>query len=306
MFFLSLTRILNFSTQNFIRNIWLSVVTITIIVLTLFSVTSLLLLNAITDQAVRVVKSKIDVSVYFKPSVTPEQIQVVEANLESLAYVKAVKYVSKSEALEKLRARYSDSPLILESLKELQANPLGDTLIVSTHETADYQKVIDILNATPQYAVLIDNKNFEDNRFIIDRLESLAKQVNRAGWTITVFFAAVAVLVIVNTIRIAVYTHRDEVAIMKLVGASNAFVRGPFIVETIFYAIIGTLLTIGLSYLAVNLTDPYISALLGSADFSLRSYLNAQFLPIFGWELLGISLVAITATAIALRRYLKV
>lgn len=306
MFFLSLTRILNFSAQNFIRNIWLSVVTITIIVLTLFSVTSLLLLNAITDQAVRVVKSKIDVSVYFKPSVTPEQIQVVEANLESLAYVKAVKYVSKSEALEKLRARYSDSPLILESLKELQANPLGDTLIVSTHETADYQKVIDILNATPQYAVLIDNKNFEDNRFIIDKLESLAKQVSRAGWTITLFFASVAVLVIVNTIRIAIYTHRDEVAIMKLVGASNAFVRGPFIIETIFYAVIGTLLTIGLSYLAVNLTGPYVSALLGATDFSLRGYLHARFLTVFGLELLGITVISITATAIALRRYLKV
>ncbi len=306
MWLLTLSRILNFSTQNFIRNIWLSVVTITIIVLTLFSVTSLVLLNAVTDQAIRVVKSKVDVSIYFKPSVTAEQIFVVKTNLESLAYVKAVNYVTKSAALEKLRARYSDSPLILESLKELQDNPLGDTLIVSARETADYQKVIDILNATPEYAALIDNKNFEDNRFIIEKLESLARQVSRAGWAITLFFAAVAVLVIVNTIRIAIYTHRDEVAIMKLVGASNAFVRGPFLVEAIFYAASGAVITAALSYLAVNLTGPYVSALLGTADFSLRGYLNSQFFPIFGFELLGTTLVAVTATSIALRRYLKV
>lgn len=306
MLILTLSRIIKFSIQNFFRNIWLSAVTITIVVLTLFSVTSLVMVNAIMGQAIDLVKSKVDVSVYFKPTVTQEQIFLVQNNLEALSYVKDVAYVSKVDALAKLRSQYNNSPLISEALKELQDNPLGDTLIVAAQNTADYQKVIDILNATPEYAALIDNKSFDDNRFIIAKLETLSRQITTAGWGVTLFFALVAVLVIVNTIRIAIYTHRDEIAIMKLVGASNAFVRGPFVGEAILYAVFGWIVTVGLGYLVARLTNPYVAGLLGHKNFSLLSYLNSHFFDIFGLELLGMILFATVSTSVALRRYLKV
>ena len=306
MFILNLTRIIKFSLQNFFRNIWLSAVTITIIVLTLFSVTSLVMVNAIMGQAIELVKSKVDISIYFKPTATQEQIFLVQNNLEALSFVKDAKYVSKADALEKLRAQYSNSPLINEALKELQANPLGDTLIVSARSTADYQNIIDILNATPEYAALIDNKSFEDNRFIIEKLQTLSGQVTGGGWAVTIFFALVAVLVIVNTIRIAVYTHRDEIGIMKLVGASNAFVRGPFLGEAVLYAASGWGIMLGLTYLVAHLANPYVSGLLGNTNFSLLAYLNSNFFMLFGLELLGMVLFSTIATSIALRRYLKV
>lgn len=306
MFILSLTRLIKFSLQNFIRNIWLSVVTITIIVLTLFSVTTLVFVSAITNESIKIVKSKVDVSVYFKPTVSQEEIFTVQTNLQALPYVKEVKYVSKADALAKLRAQYQDSPLILESIKELQTNPLGDTLVVGARQTADYQKVIDLLNATPQYAALIDNQSFADNRYIIDKLEKLSGQIKGVVWAITIFFALIAVAVIVNTIRIAIYTHRDEVAIMKLVGASNTFVRGPFLGEAVMYAFIGTVITIGLTYLAVSFSDPYVRGLLGQTNFSLLAYLGNHFFAIFLTEFAGMLVFALTATAVALSRYLKV
>ncbi|MDP1709887.1 MAG: permease-like cell division protein FtsX [Candidatus Komeilibacteria bacterium] len=306
MFILTLSRIVKFSLQNFLRNFWLAVVTITIIVLTLFSVTSLILVNSVMEQAIVLVKDKVDVSVYFKPTVSQEQIFLVQTNLQALNYVKDIKYVSKADALAKLHEQYQNSPLILEALRELQSNPLGDTLIVSTRETTDYQKVVDVLNTTPSYASLIDNKSFDDNRYIIEKLETLATQVRRGGWGITIFFALVAVLVIVNTIRIAIYTHRDEIAIMKLVGASNTFVRGPFLGEAILYAFVGTLITVILTYLVANFSNPYIAGLLGSNDFSLLNYLNVHFIIIFGLELLGMVIFSVLATAVALSRYLKV
>src|SRR3989344_8617029 len=102
MLLLSLSRIIRFSIQNFFRNIWLSVVTITIVVLTLFSVTSLIMVNAIMGQAITLVKSKVDVSVYFKPTVTQEQIFLVQNNLQALSYVKKITYISKADALQKL------------------------------------------------------------------------------------------------------------------------------------------------------------------------------------------------------------
>lgn len=306
MFFLSISRIIKFSLQNFLRNIWLALVTITIIVLTLFSVTSLILVNSITEQAIALIKDKVDVSVYFKPTASQEQIFSVQNDLKKLGYISEVKYVSKADALNKLHEQYSNSPLILEALKELQSNPLGDTLIISTYQTADYQKVVDILNATPEYAALISNKSFDDNQYIIEKLENLAQQVRRGGWGITIFFALVAILVIVNTIRVAIYTHRDEIAIMKLVGASNAFVRGPFLGEAILYAFVGTLITTILTYLVANFSNPYIAGLLGHNNFSLLSYLNSHFLIIFGLELLGMIFFSVLATAVALSRYLKV
>jgi len=306
MLLLSISRIIKFSTQNFFRNFWLSIVTITIIVLTLFSVTSLVFVNAVMDQAIKIVESKVDVSVYFKPVATEEQIFAVQANLKELPYIKEVSYVSKSEALAKLREQYKDSPLILESLKELDNNPLGDTLIVNTHETSDYQKVVDVLNGTPQYAVLINNQSFDDNSYVIEKLEKIAAQVTRIGWGITIFFGIISLLVIVNTIRIAIYTHRDEIGIMKLVGASNQFVRGPFIGEAIMYAVIGSIITFILAYLVATFSDPYIVGLLGQVDFTLLEYLYDNMLIIFGSELIGIVLISVIATALALRRYLRV
>jgi len=306
MFFLSFSRVFRFSIQNFIRNIWLSIVTITIIVLTLFSVTSLVFVNAVMEEAIKIVESKVDVSVYFKPAVTPEQIFVVQTNLETLDYVRDVEYVSKSQALEKLRAQYNNSPLILESLKELNDNPLGDTLIIRTHNAEDYQKVIDVLNATPQYAVLIENKNFDDNQIVVERLQTIASQITSVGWGITVFFSIIAILVIVNTIRIAIYTHRSEISIMKLVGASNWFVRGPFIGEAILYALLGTVATIAIGYLIAHVSDPFVVGMLGQTDFSLIGYVNQNALKIFGIEFLGMVFVSVFSTSIALSRYLRV
>ncbi|OJI06166.1 hypothetical protein BK004_05100 [bacterium CG10_46_32] len=306
MGFLSLSRIVKFSLQNFFRNIWLSIVTITIIVLTLFSVSSLVFVNAIMNEAITLVESKVDVSVYFKPTATENQIAAVQGSLEALPYVKQVKHVTKSEALAKLREQYKDSPLILESLKELDNNPLGDTLIVNTFETTDYQKVIDILNATPQFALLIDNQSFDDNSYIIDKLQKISSQITNIGWGITIFFGLISLLVIVNTIRIAIYTHRDEIGIMKLVGASNQFVRGPFLGEAILYACTGSFITFVLAYTVATFSDPYVIGLLGQVDFTLLGYLNQNILYIFGGELLGIVVISMIATALALRRYLKV
>ena len=306
MLFLSLSRVFKFAAQNFWRNIWLSLVSITIIVLTLFSVTALVFVNAVLGQAIVIVKERIDVSVYFKPTATQEQILLVKSDLEKLNFVSAVKYVPKAEALEKLRLKYQDRPLILESLKELDNNPLGDTLVVSTPETSDYQKVIDFVTITPQFAALVENHSFDDNQFIIARLEKLSRQISTGLLALSVFLALAAIMVIVNTIRVAIYTHRTEISIMKLVGASNWFVRGPFILEVIAYAALGVIVTSILSYIFAAFAESYVNGLLGTGEFSLLGYLNGNYFKIFGWEFIGVMLITAISTAGALSRYLKV
>lgn len=306
MFLLSLSRIIKFAWQNFFRQFWLSLVTITIIVLTLFSLTTLVFVNAVLGQAARLVKERVDVSIYFKPTATPEQILLVKSDLEQQNFVKSVKYVSKTEALEKLRQKYQDRPLIIDSLKELGNNPLGDTLVVSTPETSDYEKVIDFVTFTPQFNALVDNHSFDDNQFIISRLEKLSRQISAGLLALTAFLSVAAILVIVNTLRIAVYTQRTEIGIMKLVGASNWFVRGPFVLEVVFYAVIAVLAVSVLSYIFAVVAESYVSGLLGPGEFSLLAFLNGNYFRIFGLEFLGVLLVAAVSTAGALTKYLKV
>ncbi len=306
MFLLSLSRIIKFSFQNFFRNFWLSVVTITIIVLTLFSVTSLVFINASTEQSIEIVKSKVDVSVYFKPVVTEEQVFEAQSALEGLPFVKNVKYVSKSQALEQLREKYKDSEILLESIKELSNNPLSDTLVVNTYETYEYQKVVDFIQGTPKYAVLVENQSFSDNSYTISKLEKITSQVKKIGWGVIIYFLVVSLLVIVSTIKIAVYTHRDEISIMRLVGASNMFIRGPFLGEAVLCAFSGSVITFILSYFAAVFLDPYISGLLGNSDFSLLNYLTKNIFVIFGGEFVGIIFISVVATSLALRRYLKI
>jgi len=254
----------------------------------------------------QIVESKVDVSVYFKPAVTEEQVLAVKDELKTLPFVKNVEYVTKSEALTKLREQYKDSPLILESLKELDNNPLGDTLVVNTYDTESYQKVIDAVLANSKFASLIDGQSFDDNSYIIEKLQKITNRISRIGWGVTAFFAIISVMVIVNTIRIAIYTHKDEIAIMRLVGASNRFIRGPFVFESIIYAFIGSLICFGLSYLFAVFSDPYVIEILGQSDFSILGYLFDNMLYIFGGELLGIMIISIVATSLATRRYLKV
>jgi cell division transport system permease protein len=141
---------------------------------------------------------------------------------------------------------------------------------------------------------------------VIEKLQKLSSQARRAVLGATIFFAVVAVLVMINTIRIAVYTHRDEVSIMKLVGASNAFVRGPFLGEAVIYSFLGAGVTLILTYFFAAASAPYVSGLFGQSNFNLMSYWQAHVGRIFFGELAATVVVSVLATIFALRRYLKV
>ena len=123
---------------------------------------------------------------------------------------------------------------------------------------------------------------------------------------ISILFAVIAFLIIFNTIRVAIYTERTEISIKKLVGATNWFIRSPFIVESFFYAILGTVLAVAVVFPALNVVQPYIDAFFLAEGFSLRDYFMSHFLAIFGIELLITILLNVSSSSIAIRRYLRV
>lgn len=302
---LSIFRVFRFAVQHIRRNLWLSLVTVTLLILPLISMNIIIALGAIGRAATSAVQDKVDVSVYFKSDVSNEDAQTVRTSLLGMGEVKTVEYIPKEAALERFKERHAGDPVILESLEELGENPFGATLAVKARQVEDYPKILKALERE-DFAKLIEEKNFEDHRTTVARINQVMANVRYFGIGIATIFMVIAILIVVNSIRIAVYTHRDEVGVMRLVGAGNAFIRGPFLVKAIILSVFALLVTMMLVYPALNLIQPYVNNLFDGQGLHLIGYYNANFVRIFGGQFLAIVALSVVSTTLAIRRYLRV
>lgn len=300
----SLFRVIKFALQKLVRNTWLSLVTITVLVLALLSVNFIIVFNYIAEQSVMSIKDKVDISINFKEQVTDVEIDNLQRFLSGLDIVDSVIYISPQQALETFKHRYQDSDELLSSLDELDTNPLPASLIVRAHNIEDYEQILTILS-NDTYQSLIANTTFEDYRTLINKLHSIIFKVQRVGYGISLLFVLMSVLIIYNTVRINVYTYREEIGIMKLVGASNTFVRAPFILESVFLGILALIVIISIIYPVLNIIQPYLSVFFG-AHFDLISYFHTNYMMIFGGQLLAVVVLNVIASGWAVGRYLKV
>src|SRR3989344_5016843 len=305
MVFASLSRILLFTWQSFWRNFWLSLVTITVIGLTFISINFLIIMNVATDSALKIVRQKVDVSIYFKNDTGETKIQEVQTFLSSLTQVDSVRLITQNEALESFRQLHKDDPVIIQSLEELSTNPLGSTLVVKAKDTNEYAAIIAALEGS-EFNDLILRKNFDDHKKYIEQINSFAANIRLVGIISTVVFSVIALLIVFNTIRVAVYTHRREIGIMKLVGATNWFISSPFLLESVLYGLLSALVAVPLIYLMLNFSQPYLNAFFQSGEVNLVGYFNKNFWKIFGLETLAIITLSMLSSAVAIRRYLKV
>jgi len=303
--FISLFRTIKFAWLGFWRNIWLSIVTIVILVLTLFSISLVGMVNLVANAAIESVKDKIDVSVYFKTSIEEVEILNAKNNLESLSTIKSIEYISAADALDAFREEHKDELSIIEGLDELTDNPLPATLVVQANNIDDYQLILEILN-NPEYSNLIEDKDFEDHEQVIANLSNISKRAQRIGIIISGIFIIIAILLIFNTIRINIYTHREEIGIMKLVGASNRFVRSPFLVESFMYAVLAVIISIAILYPLISIISPQVNSFFEGYDFNLLNYLNSHFWQIVLLQLGFAIVLSFLSSSIAIGKYLKV
>lgn len=294
-------RIVKFALQNFWRNIWLSVATISIMVLTLLSISGVEFLNVLTRQIVAEVRDRIDISIYFKPEVTPEEVLAIKLKLSKLDKIKDITYLSRDDALKGLEEKHA---VVKQTLAELGANPLGDVLIIKATDISYYPLILSALEQS-QYRGLIEDKNYEDNQVFLNRISEITSKIKRIGWFTSGIFIVIAILIVFNTIRIAIYTHSDEISVMKLVGASNWFIRAPFLGEALMYAVISTVLTMAVLYPLLRLADPQIMVFFNNS-FSLMAYHGSHLAVWFGWHLAATLGLTTIASSLALGRYLDV
>lgn len=286
------------------RNIWLTIVTITILILALFSINMLLTVNVITQAAMNSVKEKIDVNLYLKPETAEDKILALKAEISNYSQVKEIKYISKAEAMEAFKAKHQNNPEVLEALRQLGENPLTPTLIIKANNIEQYDELISKLNKID--SDIIESRNFKNHKSILEKIDNISHKVNEIGIFISLVFIIISILVVYNAIRVAIYTHRKEIGIMKLVGASNWFVKFPFLISSIIFAAIGSLAIIGIFYAFLAVLQPYLEAFFSGYDVNIISYFNRNFIYIFGLEFLGAAFVNILASFTALGRYSRV
>lgn len=300
--FSNFTKITKSGLKSFWRNGWLSTATISVMVLTLFVITGLLMLNVVGDALFKILQDKIDISVYFNLDTPEEDILKVKSELENLGEVKNVEYVSREVALKIFKEKHQDNLFLLQALKELESNPLEASLNIKAQEASQYEAISNFLEGG-YYKDIIDKVNYKQNKEVIGKLSNIITNVRKAGVGLSGIFILIVILITFSAIRLTMYSSREEIRIMRLVGASNWFIRGPFIVEGALYGIFSSFAAIGLLYPTFLYTSPKLSGFLPIP--SLFSYFQANLWSLF-FLLLGIGVfLGVISSLIAIRRYLK-
>ncbi|HEX3095781.1 MAG TPA: permease-like cell division protein FtsX [Patescibacteria group bacterium] len=290
--------------SNFRRNLWLASASTLIMTITLIILSVLSLLFVITNSSVKTIQQRVDISAYFKNGLAESQINVIRDQLSEDSRIAEVNYVPADVALANFKDTHKNDALLLESVGELSENPLPATLQIKAKNLDDYPGIADTLNSD-KYHSSIDKVNFEDNRTLISRLNNLLKFIVTFGIILIAVFSSIAVLVIFNTITLTIYNRREEVEIMRLVGATNWYIRGPFIVEALLYSILATLITGGLLFPVYRTLLPKISHYLTSSGYTFNGNLSLFFLLILA-ELVVAFVLSVVSSLLAMRRYLRV
>ncbi len=300
---ISFFRVIKFALQDMFRNVSLSLMTIIILILMLLSVNTLEIVKVVTGQAVQTVKEQIDVSLYFAADVDQAVVDEMTAFIQSFPEVTEVVYFDSNEVLNQFKSSHYERDYVIDALDEIIQNPFGPTLVVKTREPNDYQKVIEAVSI-PEYADIIEAKTFGDTQEYIRRIDIITSQVENFVLILTALFAIIAFFVIFNTVRVAIYTQREEIGIKKLVGATNWFIRGPYIVESVVFSVISVCVTLIIVYMAVQVIDPYVTVMLES-DGIVTGYYQANMVRLALIQFGAVLILTISTSGLAMRRYLR-
>lgn len=296
--------------QGFTRNIFVTIASILVMTVTLFVLGMLIFTGVILNSTLTELKDKVDMSVYFTTDAQEQDILAIQEKLEARPEVASVSYMTREEALAAFRERHQNDQLTLQSLEELGENPLGAVLSVKAKDTSQYEAIASFLEEggalTPGELSQIDKVNFfeERQRTAIDRLTRITDSAQQLGFAIIVILALTTVAISFNTVRLAIYTSREEIAVMRLVGAGQLYIRAPFVVEGTFYGLVAGVITLILFY--------PLTYWLGSATENFFGGVNVFSYYLSNFPLLfliimgsGVGLGAISSF-LAVRRYLRI
>lgn len=304
---ITLGRVIKSGLLNFIRNAWLAVAAIAVMVITLTIVLFSVIASATFNNTIQQITDKIDISVYLKDTVNEEQRGQLIGQLEDLDNVQSVTYISKDQALERYKEQNQDNLDLLLAISQTD-NPLPASLQIKPTDPNNIESIRTFLETPEVKDLQSEETSYSgDRKEAIDKIAGATAFFQRAGVVGIIVFAVISVLIIFNTIRMAIFNRREELNIMRLLGASTWYIRGPFVVETILYGIISAILSVAICNILFNIqANAFNASSLGLLDIGFASdYFADNFWLILAIQLtLGI-LIGAVSSIIATRRYLK-
>jgi len=308
MFLTKIKRTFRAGLTNFWRNGFVSLSSLVVMFITLFMITSLIFMGAILKFSLQEIKDKVDINVYFTAKAQESDILSLKKSIEGISEVSSVAYISADQALANFKDRHQDDALTLQALDELGANPLTASLSIKAKEPSQYESIAKFLGgedaSSPSNNPNIEKVNYYQNKVVIDKLTKITEAVNTMGFWLAIIFLIISIIITFNTIRLAIFISKDEISVMRLVGASGRYIKGPFVVSGILYGIVSATLVIivffALTYWLGGLSKNFFVGL-DLFDFYLKNF-GQIFLIIFGS---GIALGAISSY-LAVHKYLKI
>lgn len=301
-YFTTILRVAKTSLVSLWRNRWLSLAATLIMVLTLFTISFFVSLIVLTNSTTNLLKSKVDISVYFNETASKDQIFAIENTLLARSDIKSVDYVSKAQALQRWRDQNRDNTKLRDIISD-SYNPLPSSLEIKTENTEDLEKINDFLGSA-DFEPLIKEISYQKNKDLIDRLVKVASFIKYFGWLLSTVFVLISVLIIYNTIRLTIFARSTEIEIMKLVGSSDWYVQGPFVIEGVAYGLVGAIISSLVLYLAFRLSLPAAASFLGLSNIT-QIYSGLSFsLIILAQLLIGVFL-GVGCSVFAVKKHLN-
>lgn len=292
---------------NFTRNGIVSLASVLVMTITLSVCTGILLFDHVFRSTLTVVENKVDISVYLIPGADESVITTLKNQVEKLPEVARVDYISEKQALEDFRKRHADDQTTLQALDELEKNPIGGMLDIRAKDISQYETIAKFFSNETTLGVgpqsIVDHVDYSNNKKAIDSIQSLMQKGRLLGISVTLVLVLLSIIVTFNTMRLAIYFAREEISVMRLVGASKAHIQGPFIVEGALYGIVATIITLIIFipitwWLGARMTDFF-------QGLNLFSYYMKNILD-FVVILLGFGMVlGAISSVLAIRRYLR-
>ena len=298
-----LRKIIASGCKDFRRNSWLSVATIVVITITLFTINTLVVINFLSETVLANLQEKIDITVQFKGGTAEDKIFDFKDKLEGMAEVKNVGYTSQEKAMENFKKAHKDDEKFLQSIKELGNNPLFASLNIKAHQLDQYAQIDRFISESDESQSIIEKVNYQENQKPIDNFSNLIETVRKMIIFMAIIFSFLAVLITFNTIRLAMYSHRREIEIMRLVGATNWYIKMPFVVEGIILGILGCFATLTITYFLVTFISPRVVNFLPGVDLAV--YFKSNLLMIILLQLAAGIFLGTVSSLIAIRKYLK-
>ncbi len=301
----TLKRIISSGVKAFYRNGLLStsailVITIALLV-SLASFLSIETLKASTTQ----LEKKIDINIYFKQEALEENILSYKEDLEKIDEVLFAEYISKEQALENFKKRHADNENLLKALEITGENPLTAVLNIKAKELSKYSYISDFIESkeTQEKYPIIENANYNQNRNAIEKLNVLIYYVEIIGIFISLILLGLSLVVTYNTIRLTIYIYKEDISIMKLVGASNFFTRGPFLVEGIIYGFVASFFALAISWVGIFYAAPHLSEIF---ILDINVYFSREVFEIYAGLLIAGILIGVISSYLAVRKYLEI